>query len=179
MCFQYQFLRCTNRDNILSQKYPTWCVMDESRVMDEAELRFRKLSQHRLGPDPGPYIPAFNKTSVKWLYSEFLILRFSNRCRWLSGDFDILLLPEGSLSKTYSGKCGRYVKHKRVMLNIHCTFFPVQVKFRGHNPEVKLFPRFISNSGKRRKVRKNSFAKIRGNLKNFSELAFFDFVFTE
>ena len=47
--------------------------------------------------------------------------------------------------------------------------------FLEHVPEAKMFPRLISNSGKR-KIRKNRLAKF---LEFFSEIAFLDFDFTK
>ena len=70
------------------------------------------------------------------------------------------------------------MKLKRAILKFQCPISRAQLVFRGHVPEAKMFPRLISNSGKR-KIRKNHFANFLEFFENFDEVAFLDFVRTE
>ena len=68
------------------------------------------------------------------------------------------------------------MKLKRAILKLQCPFSRAQLVFRGHVPEAKMFPRLISNSGKR-KIRKKSIRKfLEFFFENFDEVAFLDFV---
>ena len=70
------------------------------------------------------------------------------------------------------------MKLKRAILKFQCPFSRAQLVFRGHVPEAKMFPRLISNSGKR----KNRFAKFLELffvVENSSEVALLDFEFTK
>ena len=66
----------------------------------------------------------------------------------------------------------------RAILKFQRRFSRAQLVFRGHVPEAKMFPRLISNNGKR-KIRKNRFGNVLEFFENLSEIAFLDFDFTE
>ena len=87
-------------------------------------------------------VPKWDEISAKWIW----IFRLSTRCCWLSAEIFIFLFTiKCSPSKdTYSGKCGRYMKHKWAILNLHCTFWPAKILFQEHVPEAKPLPRFVS-----------------------------------
>ena len=70
------------------------------------------------------------------------------------------------------------MKLTRAILKFQCPISRAQLVLRGYVPETKMFPRLISNSGKR-KIRKKSIRKILELFEDFGEVFFLDFVRTK
>ena len=61
---------------------------------------------------------------------------------------------------------------------ISASIFAGSTRVSGHVPEAQMFPRLISNSGKR-KIGKNQFVNFLEFFEIFDEVFFLDFDFTE